>query len=93
MYWNELNEDNIEYAKELYYDYLAENKNKLYTNELKRFDEFLEDEVKICKRCNKPELWDLLEEDMCEDCYYDMHGEQEEPDHYEDYRLKEEGWL
>ena len=92
MYWNELNEDNIEYAKELYCDYLQENKDK-YSNQLKSFEEFLEDDVIKCERCEKPTLWDYLKDGMCECCYDDLYIIPEEPDHYEEEKLKEEGWL
>lgn len=70
MEWNELNKDNIEEAKQLYYEYLEENKAFYYTNMLKTFEEFIETELTICKRCQKP-IYN--ENELCECCKDEMY--------------------
>ena len=73
MYWKNLNKDNIEQAKELYYDYLQEN------NEL-RFDEYLEDEVVKCERCENLTTREHYRNNgyLCDCCYDDMNCKHEE---------------
>lgn len=43
MEWYELNKENIEKVKELYYKYLEENKNNNYMANLLTFEEFLKE--------------------------------------------------
>lgn len=98
MYWNDLNEDNIERAKELYYDYLEQNKNTKYTSNLKSFEEYLEDDIIKCDRCGDLQEWGCLKSsvnyrNLCEECYDDLFTVPEEPDNYEENKLREEGLL
>lgn len=97
MYWNELNKDNIEIAKELYYDYLEQNKNEKYSNELESFEEFLENNVTKCDKCGRMKHWDNLKFDgqkhLCQECWNEMNEVIGEPDNYEYYKLREEGLL
>ena len=98
MYWNNLNKDNIEIVKDYYYDYLEENKKDKYTSQLKSLEEFMEDELILCKRCENPILWENSKESfnygrICEECYEKLYTEPEEPDNYEEYKLREEGLL
>ena len=53
MEWFELNEENIEEVKELYYEYLEENKNESYKANLLTFEKFMNNELTKCERCDK----------------------------------------
>ena len=100
MYWNELNEENIERAKELYYDYLEQNKDK-YSNQLKSFEEYLEDDVAKCDRCGELHDWNCLKLNesvnysrLCQECYDDLFTNTDDwQDNYEENKLREEGLL
>ena len=72
MTWEDLNKDNIEEIKELYIEYLQENKNKEYMANLMTFEEFINKELKKCERCDKPVY---QEEKYCECCYDDLFAE------------------
>lgn len=80
MYWNDLNKDNIEQAKELYYDYLQDNKEN---NNVLRFDEYLEDKVVKCERCENLTLREHYHNNgyLCQCCYDDINCEYEEDEH------------
>lgn len=70
MYWNELNEENIEETKELYYEYLEENKTNNYRANLLTFEEFINKELTRCKRCEKV-IYN--ENELCECCKDEMY--------------------
>lgn len=89
MYWDDLNKDNIERAKELYGEYISQN---IFTD-LEYFDEYLENHVNKCSRCD--EYYDndtmYLTDDynyLCQCCYDDLYTIPEE-DKYEDYLIEQ----
>ena len=69
MEWTELNKDNIEEIKELYYEYLEENKKDNYMANLLTFEEFLKELTK-CERCDKI-IYN--ENRLCECCNDEMY--------------------
>lgn len=78
MTWQDINKDNIEELKELYSEYLEENKQFNYTNGLLTFEEFVESKVYYCARCGKYELIENLKIDynsnlLCENCYDELY--------------------
>ena len=50
MTWEDLNEDNIKEAKELYINYIQENKDEMYRAQMMSFEEFL-GTLSKCHRC------------------------------------------
>lgn len=101
MFWNDLNEENIRRVKELYYDYLEENKDTKYSNNLKGFEEFIEDDLTRCDKCkeiyNRNNLkiaTGSLFNRVCYECHESIFNTEDEwQDNYEEEKLKEEGWL
>lgn len=78
MTWEDLTKDNIEEIKELYIEYLQENKNNEYKANLLTFEEFIEKKLTKCTRCDNI----LYEgegkgtgdyEKLCECCYDDLY--------------------
>jgi len=77
MSWNELTKDNIEYVKELYYDYLENYKRERYVNSNDRmsFEEFMDNEITLCEDCKTPIVREYSIEKLgityyvCPDCY------------------------
>lgn len=51
MTWEDLNEDNIKEIKELYINYIQENKDEMYRAQMMSFEEFL-GTLKKCFRCD-----------------------------------------
>ena len=85
MYWDDLNKENIERAKELYVEYIEQNKHSKYRSQLECFDEYLENHVKKCKRCDEWFDEDTMHIDrdnnlLCECCYDDLYTEYVEED-------------
>ena len=68
MTWEDLNEDNITQAKELYIEYIQENKNTMYRANMESFEEFI-GHLHECRRCGS--LIDE-EENYCECCKDDL---------------------
>lgn len=78
MNWQDINKDNIEELKQLYREYIENNKQLNYTNGLLTFEEFIERKVYYCTRCGKYEVMDLMKIDsnnnfMCENCYDELY--------------------
>lgn len=69
MTWEELNKDNIEEVKELYIEYLEDNLKDNYKSNLKTFEEFIETELRLCKRCDNIIYNDS---EYCECCHDEM---------------------
>ena len=69
MNWEDLNKDNIEAVKDLYIEYLEDNKKYNYISCLKTFEEFMKLELKKCDRCG---IVILNEKDLCDCCYDEM---------------------
>lgn len=69
MTWEELNKDNIEEVKELYIEYIQENKNSNYVSNLLTFEEFINKELSKCKRCDNIIFNDS---EYCECCHDEM---------------------
>ena len=51
MTWEDLNEDNIKEVKELYINYIQENKDTMYKANMMTFDEYLTT-LRKCFRCD-----------------------------------------
>ena len=80
MTWEDLNKDNIEEIKELYIEYIQENKNNNYVSNLLIFEQFILTQLDKCTRCGKIERKENLKgikdyEDLCECCYDDLYME------------------
>lgn len=78
MTWQDINKDNIDELKQLYREYLENNKQLNYTNGLLTFEEFVESKVYYCTRCGKYEVMDLMTIDnnnnfICENCYDELY--------------------
>lgn len=78
MTWEDLNKDNIEEVKELYIEYIQENKNSNYVSNLLTFEQFILTQLDKCTRCGKIERKENLKgikdyEDLCECCYDDLY--------------------
>ena len=69
MSWEYLSKDNIEEVKQLYIEYLEENKAYYYTSNLKTFEEFIETELRKCNRCDNIIYND---KEYCECCHDEM---------------------
>ena len=68
MTWEDLNEDNITQAKELYIEYIEENKDTMYRANMMTFEEFIS-HIHKCQRCDN-----LIDEDerYCMCCHDDL---------------------
>ena len=78
MTWEELNKDNIEEIKDLYAEYIQENKKDTYGVLLLTFQDFIEQKLIKCTRCGKiitkEESKSKYEyEYLCECCYDDLY--------------------
>lgn len=51
MTWEDLNEDNINEVKELYINYIQENKDTMYRAQMMSFEEYLKT-LNKCQRCD-----------------------------------------
>ena len=69
MTWEDLNKDNIEEVKQLYIEYLEDNKEENYRANLKTFEEFIETELRKCNRCDNIIFNDS---EYCECCHDEM---------------------
>ena len=69
MSWEELNKDNIEEIKSLYIDYINDNKEDKYVTNLMTFEEFINEELRKCNRCDNIIFND---NEYCECCHDDL---------------------
>ena len=76
MNWEDLNKDNIEEIKELYIEYIQENKKYNYTANLLTFEQFIKKLVK-CDRCGKIIIESEVKSNgiqlYCDCCYDEMY--------------------
>lgn len=78
MNWEDLNKDNIEEIKELYMEYIQDNKRDNYIANLLTFEEFIKELTK-CERCEKIITQSEVKSNgiqiLCDCCYDDMYME------------------
>lgn len=67
MTWEDLTKDNLETVKNMYIEYLQENKNNKYTANLYTFEEFMNNELTKCMRCETPIYNENTYCECCED--------------------------
>ena len=68
MTWEDLNEDNINEIKELYINYIQENKNEMYRANMMTFEEYL----KTLSKCHRCDAITIDKQRYCDCCYDDL---------------------
>lgn len=69
MTWEDLDRYNIEEVKNLYIDYINDNKESNYVSNLMTFEEFINKELRKCNRCDNIIFND---NEYCECCHDDL---------------------